>query len=420
MTDTKKKLLVIVGAGASAHLEIPGTKQVGELLRQACLERYPLVSNPKSSIYHWLASEIENYRRAIPKPDLVETPNFEELLYTVLLLSTVSPDGFHTSSLGAFVGMRNTPEVFLFGQAKSLRGYDWTQLGSFLADTIIDHFRQVCRSLETTKADKIGELRQFFAKLAQCHNVAIVTLNYDDAIWRVLPTLETGFDPSDGRFDERRLFERRDWGCFIHLHGSVHFDMQIRGLDLHQIVWKQDLAGSFAQNAAGRGQAVTTEGVLFPQSVIVAGYGKTQQILRRPFRTYYSELDRLVSGSDALLCLGYGFADLHLNGALGAYRDSRNRPVVLVNWADDHEMTAAHAEWGTTSSSSILAALATFVNTPRLMSLGQPVPTTVAEVKRANDFDLSTEKTKPLAIWYGGMEEACRHPDAILDQLKSE
>jgi hypothetical protein len=61
----------------------------------------------------------------------------------------------------------------------------------------------------------------------------------------------------------------------------------------------------------------------------VASYGKTQQILRRPFRSYYSELDRLLSSADGLLCLRYGFADLHLNAALEGYRDARHRPVVM-------------------------------------------------------------------------------------------
>ena len=139
--------------------------------------------------------------------------------------------------------------------------------------------------------------------------------------------------------------------------------------NLHEIVWRQDLlkAASLRRNAVGRSGVYTTEGTIFPQSVIVAGYGKTQQILRRPFRSYYSEVDRLVSGSDCLLCLKrYGFADDHLNAALNSYRDSRNRPVVIVDFAPDEAMSAAHADWE--PERSVNKALGTFKTDPRNMN----------------------------------------------------
>jgi hypothetical protein len=129
--------------------------------------------------------------------------------------------------------MRHSPPVHLFGKNRTLQQYDWWQLGSYLVDTIIEAFRPASQELEPAKSALLAELRQFFIALTTDYEIAIVTLNYDDAIWRVVQNLETGFDPS-GPFDERRLFERSDWGCFLHLHGPVHFDMQARGTSLHE------------------------------------------------------------------------------------------------------------------------------------------------------------------------------------------
>ncbi len=55
-------------------------------------------------------------------------------------------------------------------------------------------------------------------------------------------------------------------------------------------------------------------------------------MLRRPFRAYYSELDCLVTESDALLCLGYGFADTHLNEAWKPIETHAAGRVAIVDY----------------------------------------------------------------------------------------
>ena len=52
----------------------------------------------------------------------------------------------------------------------------------------------------------------------------------------------------------------------------------------------------------------------------MAGYAKTVQLVRQPSRTYYSELDRLVTCCDAVLFAGYGFGDPDLNIAFENFR----------------------------------------------------------------------------------------------------
>jgi hypothetical protein len=264
-------------------------------------------------------------------------------------------------------------------------------------------------------------MRSFFSCLAKEFEKAIITLNYDDIVYRVLPGLETGFEKTTGRFVEERLFCRTAWPCILHLHGSVHFDMRLDmrpGItDLHEIHWQEDLSGTFQQNASGRGMFQSAEGHAFPASAIVAGNGKTMQILRRPFRTYYSELDRLVTDCDAALFLGYGFGDLHLNAAFDKFRNSRRRPVVIIDFAPDTAMTAADADRHAPYRTAITAMMALEAPQYTMRSLGQ-VPHTVAELKKRNEFESSLNPDTPLSLWYNGMLSACDHAARVIRQLQ--
>ena len=413
-----KKLLIIAGAGASIEFGMPSVNSIGELLTQEAQKRFPLANEPTRNLYSWLVDEITTYWGAVTKPALAKTPNFEDIMYAVFLLSAAYPNGVFTSPLGALVETKSFPDILWFGnRRRSVDENLWRELGRFLSDTIIDTFRDKCRQLEPAAKSKVDEVRGFFTALSRCFQLAVVTLNYDDIIYRSLPGLTTGFDP-DGAFSDELLFHRSHWPCILHLHGSVHFDMRIRGTDLHNVQWQEDLNATFDQNSSGRSSTTrNSEGPSFPQSVIVAGYGKTSQILRRPFRSYYSEFDQLVSGSGAMLCLGYGFGDTHLNMAIEAYRDHRNRRVVLVDYADDNAMSASHA-YTDTPRRPIVEAMGLLLTKPWTMrALGHSAPDTVEELKKQKAFELSNDPATPLAIWYNGMGEACRNPDKVLEQL---
>jgi len=412
----KKKLLVLVGAGASTDFGMPSVKALNDLLTQGTQARFPLANDATRNLYGWLVDAVTAYWGTVAKPPLRKTPNFEDIMHVVFLLSAAYPNGIFTSPLGALVETKSFPDIW-FG--KKLRSVDtdvWLELGSFLSDTIIDAFREGCRQLDApANKAKLDEVRAFFHALSKRFHLGIVTLNYDDIIRRSTSGLTTGFG-KDGVFRDELLFGRRRWPCILHLHGSVHFDMRTTDGDLHSIQWQENLSATFNQNSAGRSSIHTSEGAMFPQSAIVAGYGKTSQILRRPFRSYYSELDQLVSQSDALLCLGYGFGDIHLNMAIGAYRD-RRRPVVLVDYAADNAMCASAADWDDPPR-PIMSAMDVLQTDPRTMrALGHSAPSDVAELKKLRAFGLSNNRETPLAIWYNGMREACQNPNKVLMQL---
>jgi hypothetical protein len=420
----KKKLLVVVGAGASIEFGMPSVNDVADILSAATQERFPLIADGNTNLYKYFETTVTaDWQAKVPR-HLQKTPTFEEILYAVFALAAAFPAGRFTSALGAFVTANPLPDVNWMGFKRTKVGRDLLrEFGQFLVDTLLKAFRDRCRAVDSKKIAELAKLRALFAAIGEKFEISVVTLNYDDLVYRSAPGLETGFDPG-GKFVDERIVLRRAWPCILHLHGSVHFDMRDDYTDfigfggLHDIHWQDNLDGQFQQNAEGRSSFNTAEGTDFPTSSIVAGYGKTTQILRRPFRTYNAEVDRLVAECDALLFLGYGFSDIHLNLAFETFRDVRRRPVAVIDFADDNAMTASGLEMsdGHQTVSSVLGLLRTHKHSMRW--LGHTAPDTVAGLRAAQEFETSDNPDTPLAIWYNGMLAACDNIDKVLARLR--
>jgi hypothetical protein len=419
----KNKLLVVVGAGASIDFGMPSVGGVAELLAEAAQDRYPLLERPETNLYKHIENTIANYWHTVAGIRRRQ-PNFEEVLYAVFALAAAFSAGRFTAALGAFVTVNPLPDVNWFGNRPQVTGsHDLRQFGHYLVDTLLDEFRDRCRFLASLKSEQLSKMRAFFAAVSDEFEISIVTLNYDDVVYRAMPGLETGFD-SDGRFSDERIMLRRTWPCILHLHGSVHFDMRDDYTDFigfggfHDVHWQEDLSQQFNQNAAGRSTFSTVEGADFPTSSIVAGYGKSTQLLRRPFRTYFGELDRLVAQCDAAVFLGYGFSDIHFNLAFEKFRDSRRRPVVVIELAPDGAMNANGIEWA--EHQTVTTVLGLFRTQKNMMSsLGHRIPNTVVGLKEALEFEISDDPNTPLAIWYNGILPAFDNVEKVLARLRS-
>lgn len=413
---TKKKLLMVVGAGASLDFDMPSVSGVHEIINERMQAHYPLDLQPGTNLYVWIRDAIARHWTTFVPAHLRRSPHFEDVLYTIFALSAAFPSGADTSSLGALITPTAMPDVnFMARQKRSAGPNLLEELGHAAIDALVSELRARCTRVETKHAAEFAKLKHLVTALQDEFEIAIVTLNYDDVLLRALPDLETGFNDK-GRFDEQRIFTR-NWPCLLHLHGSVHFNQVMAEGDLHHICWQDDLSQSFQSNAAGRSGQTSTEGATFPNSIVVAGYGKTTQILRRPFRTYYSELDRLVSQCDALLFAGYGFGDVHLNKAFETFRDHRNRPVTVLGHAQAGDMNLCGVEIGeyNTFANGLLH---TFRTDYRSMSaLGSTAPATVDRLLDANEFEISNESSTPLAVWYGGLLQACAHAQNVVARL---
>ena len=419
----KRKLLVVVGAGASIEFGMLSVNGVAGFLSTKTQERYPLFADDSTNLYKYFETTVTADWQA-KVPQLQKTPNFEDILYAVFALATAFPNARFTSALGAFVTAKPLPDVNWMGYKRKTIGPEMLRdFGHFLVDKLLNTFRARCRAVGSQKPAELAKLRALFTTIGNEFEISVVTLNYDDLVHRSTAGLETGFDP-DGKFVDERIVKRRAWPCILHLHGSVHFDMRDDYTDftgyggLHDIHWEDNLDGQFHQNAEGRSSFSTVEGAEFPTSSIVAGYGKTTQILRRPFRTYFAEVDRLVTDCDAALFLGYGFSDIHLNLAFEKFRDARRRPVTVIDFADDNATTASGLELsdGHQTVTSVLGLLKTKKDS--MTWPGHPRPDTVAGLKAAQDFEISDDPDFPLAMWYGGMLAACDNIDKVLARLR--
>lgn len=410
----KKKLLITVGAGASIDFGLPSVRDVDSIFDTCAGHLFPLSSDPTSNRYRYCRDAIETYYGTASKPALRKSVNFEEVLYQLNLLVPYHSDPMRTHGSNALLASILLPVVLEFGRSPAaVDGNVLRHMGSALIDVLVDHFIDACAQLATRKAAEITQLGEFLAAIREDFDIGIVTLNYDNVFTQACPDLYTGFDSVTGKFEPLSVLRRDDWNFIYHLHGSVHFAMTGTGHDMHGINWAAIPAKGHEVHSSGRNDQDSMEGVAYPTSTIVAGYGKTQQILRQPFRTYYAQVNRLVHEADSLLFLGYGFGDLHLNAAFSEARD-RRRPVVIVDWANDDQdpLPFRNDSWSYQLFNTLPG------NASRMSSPGHCAAASIDELKKANEVEVSNDPDYPLAVWYNGLLAACQHSGKILSHLR--
>ncbi len=240
------------------------------------------------------------------------------------LLPAFFLNGVYTSSIGAFLSGRKLPDIRRSGRHQKTDSRVLDSLVDHLIESLLQEFRERCQKVECNYKDQLDQWNSFLRRLDNDFELAIVSLNYDNLVYQALHPINTGFDPTTGLFKPETIFDRKNWRCLLHLHGSVHFD------SWRDLKWIDDLSKTYNRDsggARGRSNTHTKEGLVLHSSEIVIGYGKLLQLQYQPFRTYHAELDRLVHECEGVLFLGYGFADEHLNLLFSGYRNNRRRPV---------------------------------------------------------------------------------------------
>jgi len=409
---SKKKLLITVGAGASIDFGLPSVAAVDRLFDQHAAKTHPLASNPESNLYSYCRDEINAYYSS-GKPLLRKWTNFEEVLYQLNLIAPYLTDEHWHHGSNALLAAKPLPDVIgTDGKPRVVDGNVVRELANSLMAALVDHFINTCASATTSKAAEIAQLGSFLRALQQEFEIGIITLNYDNMFTQAVHGLHTGFD-SQCQFDPMSVFSRSDWNFIYHLHGSVHFAMTGAAHDLHSITWTNVPTKNYTAYPSGRNAQDSTEGTSYPRAPFVAGYGKTQQILRQPFRTYFAQVNRLVHEADSLLFLGYGFSDLHLNAAFSEVR-SRHRPVVVVDYAPATQDSLPHREddWAHNLFKTLPG------NGHEMAAPGQTAPAVIADLLANHEMEVSSNPDYPLAVWYNGMLEACSHPSKILAHLR--
>jgi len=414
-----KKLLIITGAGASLDFGMPSIGKIDQLIEDWAKNILPLKSDSNKSLYTWVKEKFAVYISQNPRNKVEDIINFENLLYMIQNLSTISKDDhwqYFNNRLKPFIEVNEFPEVIRYGTEKIADGFDFHFLQSFLVDNLLEYFRNKCKTLALDKDMELKIIKDFFTCFKKDYDVGFINLNYDNVILSALPDLKTGFDKSSGEFNRAELYNL-EWNFCYHLHGSVHFDMKGgKNTEIHKILWNNDLSSQFSQNSSGRNSNYTNEGIDHLNSCIIAGLDKANQILKEPFGPYYMQLDRLIYESDAILFIGYGFNDLHLNSIFPfiRYDNRKKRKVVVIDWASDNEdgLNFRNDSW----SYGVFATLP--CNGYEMGDGDNRLHHPVNYYKEKKILEKSTNKNYPIAIWYDGLFEACKYVDKIKAELK--
>jgi hypothetical protein len=410
----KKKLMVVLGAGASVELGMPSVTEIDRLFHDWAIRDFTLTSDDAQNLYDYIRDRTISYYGRNPRPGLVKQTNFEEILYTIFQLSSLLTDHNFNFPMNAFLNLRELPTIRTsLSESTSVNGDDLWSLCSLLIDNLINDFRCRCVNNQRHMTPEFGSFRDFMRQLRQDYDVGFISLNYDNLVTQACQNLFTGFDHNSGDFCPESFYTLDNWDLIYHLHGSVHFDMRGAEHDMHAIKWNPDLTTRFKQNSLGRNSQGTTEGIQMPTSAIVAGYGKAYQIQRLPFRIYYSQIDEIAEEAGAFLFLGYGFQDLHLNNCFHSIsKGTRPRPVVVINYADDGEdpFNFRQDPWKYNLSG--------ITRVVEMSTRGHSATPIIAELKLNNEFEVSTNPANPLSIWYGGFINACRNYDLIRNEIE--
>jgi len=110
----KKKLLIIAGAGASIDFGMPSVNAVDKLFHQWANEYYP-VEFSSNSLFSYLKKEIEQHTG--------RSSHFEEVLYVLNMLDTLTHDNQSKNALGAIVNPKWFPQIDKYESARELLDY---------------------------------------------------------------------------------------------------------------------------------------------------------------------------------------------------------------------------------------------------------------------------------------------------------
>ncbi len=399
---SKKKLLIIAGSGATIEYKMPSVSAIHGSFLDICDERFLFQDIPDQNLYKFLYDSLEQHWKDSKPSNYNIKPSFEDVLYLIFSLTSYNP--FFV--LEKIPTLRNSNKNNNFDHRKTRGALQ--DLSQFLIDKLLLDIRQKCIDVGN---ESHREIESFYENLSESYLVSTVTTNYDNILYRSSGNKLTGFIDSNGTFNEGLIIERQEWPCFVHLHGSIHFNMKSIRKNLHEIHWQNELDKKFNGNSSGRNLQFSNEGITFPKSNIIAGYGKTVQNLHHPFRTYYSELDRLVYESDAILFIGYGFADNHLSSAFSNYYDKRNRKVVIIDFADEN-MTMASGS-NSDEHPNILVARKYL---PTIFDRSK-APQSIYNYKSEMKFDRSIDNSKRMSVWYNGARRAYERIDLIMKEL---
>lgn len=282
MSKNRERITIILGAGHSQALGIPGTAQVTAAVDDALLasSHARSFSNLHSRMtarygnsysFELVAAALEICERivsvrALSEGDRTEASNDNVLPDVAQMLPDIDP------------GMVRDAYDVLIATIRNVVGIDWR--------AAVD--RQRFQNTEL-----------FYEALKKQYALDIVTLNYDLSIEEFVPDAIDGFGKDGGKFDVGAFLKPDDLDRIAHLHGSLRFAV--------------DDDGDVCCNGDRR-WAVRPDGVV--HSAIITGLDKPNKLSLLPYSVYNAWLAQRMMESPRVVVIGYGAGDMYLNAWL--------------------------------------------------------------------------------------------------------
>ena len=294
MMFKKDEIIFLVGAGASIDAKIPASRGMIEALEE--LLESDSLWKPYASLYYFVKSAIV-YADGIKGKFDQSNFNIERLVNTLdeLLKSDEHP-------LFPFIGSW-TPKL------PEVSGNDFSQLRAFrkkIVEQLSHHWVQL--EYEEDASYFSGLTR--FQKEYQ-YPLRVFTLNYDLCIEKACAEsgVERGF--GDGKIWDWRIFDNEE-----------HIDRNIFLYKLH---------GSVDWTRNDTGYLTYKDGNITPDKLEII-FGTTYKLQYvDPFLFFaYEFRKRTLSDAKLVVCVGYGFADEHINGIIAQSLNGNNGRRLLV------------------------------------------------------------------------------------------
>ena len=323
---SRKRALVIAGAGAALEFGVPSTSELTKLVREKTstddvMRRFG-ADQACRRIDETLSAYLDGGSNAV---------NFEHIFHCAqeILSNTFEP------TPGAVNEFR--PILYPFVGR-------WVALNEQTALTeLVRRIPELLFSELSAASDSprmsLTTLADFVDYLRTTHVTRIYTTNYDDFILQAVPDLYHGFDSTSGSgprsFEPETFWASADKDCVFHLHGSVHFGFPPPSHprdDLNALSWFHDRAEARLHSSYTGSPERKMDGSMYLPSALITGFDKLSRMQQTPQAHYYASLARDAMTADLILLVGFGLIDLHINARIAeARRRRRSPPLVFVD-----------------------------------------------------------------------------------------
>jgi hypothetical protein len=333
-------LVVVLGAGASISAGLPSTAGLTTLVDDAIPGKtsagwtWPIGEGPPPG--QTISAAFAMTLRAVVKAHfqnqtLPQGYQFENLLGAVEELEDyVRRQTFLSKLTGLPGGLTVLDDALMV-----------TTTRNYLVEAIHRHVGEAASRPEVRTHAAAVQLRRMLQRFAKRFRLVVIDLNYDDIVDEADLRWADGYTRSLGDafiFDpEQWIRDVSDYGrnLLVHLHGSVRF-----GNHPSDVPWTstpEQPAKYASYDIAKRHISVSSQaradGRSYSAPYVISGISKAPKMVynMRPYGYYLSALSHLVPVSHALLCIGYGWGDPHVNTLLDEFMTQRpDAPAVVV------------------------------------------------------------------------------------------